>query len=116
MSTILQTASPSDGREPPVLPKFETSDGEWQLCLDCYRTFIEDVTGIEASDELSTRELKTIQSRLEGCVETYKRDGDCLCDGFENYEHLDSMEDVHELTRFFRTLVASRIEGTELTQ
>ena len=101
------------GREPPDIPGVTQSDGEWQLDLDYYRSFITDVTGIDAEDDLSTDQVKTIQTRLEGCIERYRRDGICLCDDLDRYEYVDSMEVVHELSRFFRALVASRVETPE---
>lgn len=103
--------SSSDGRRLPELTGFEESDGEWQLELDHYRSFISDVTGIELSRELTPREMKIIQSRLEGCVERYERTNSCVCDQLERYENIDSMNTVHELSRFFRVLVSTQAEG-----
>jgi hypothetical protein len=95
------------GREAPELTGFEENEGKWKLNLDYYRDFIKHVTGVEPTGELSPRKVKTIQSRLEGCVESYERSGSCVCDGFERYEHVDSIERVHEMSRFFRVLVNS---------
>lgn len=112
MTKIIFDASYPGGRDPPDLGGFEHKDGEWRLRLDGYERFIEDVTGVAVDDNISPRELKTIQSRIEGCVATYKRSGGCMCDEFESYEHVDSLETVQELSRFFRVLVATRIEGS----
>lgn len=101
----------SDGRRPPELTGFEENNGEWQLELNYYRSFISDVTGIEPTRELSPREMKTIQSRLEGCIESYERTDSCVCDQFECYEYIDSMSTVHELSRFFRGLVSAQTVG-----
>ena len=111
MIVICSAVSSSDGRQPPKLPGVTEIDGEWKLELDYYRKFIEEVTGVEVTDEVSPNQLKTIQSRLEGCVASYKQSGDCLCTDLSSYEHLDSMTTVHELSRFFRVLVADRIES-----
>lgn len=115
MSPHIQTEPCSGGREPPSLTGFENQDGMWQLDTDYYRTFIEDVTGIDLHGTPSTQDIKLVQGRLEGCLEAYERDGDCTCQDFEQYEHVDSLETAHELARFFRVVVAVRIEDTELT-
>ncbi|MFB6296157.1 MAG: hypothetical protein ABEH66_04855 [Halobacteriales archaeon] len=109
----LRTEPGSEGREPPDVEGVERRDGEWRLRLEFHDSFIRDVTGIETTGGVSTRELKTIQSRLEGCVETYKREGACACEEFWRYDHLDSIDAVRELARFFRAIVASRIEAGE---
>ena len=49
------------------------------------------MTGVNPADGLSRSELKTVQTRLEGCIEAYKREGDCICDEFSRYEYLDSI-------------------------
>jgi hypothetical protein len=100
----------ADGREPPQLPGFEQEGENWTLRLDYYESFIEEVTGVDIDGDLSRRQLKTIQSRLEGCLEGYNRNGSCLCEDIDRYEHVESMETIHELSRFFRILVARRIE------
>ncbi|MEF8843732.1 MAG: hypothetical protein V5A62_19255 [Haloarculaceae archaeon] len=69
------------------------------------------MTGIEVVDGLSNRELKTIQVRLEGCIEGYERTGRCACDDFGRYERVDSIRTVRELAQFFQRLVEIRIEG-----
>jgi len=115
MSPHIQTEPSSDRREPPSLIGFENHDGIWQLDTEYYRSFIEDVTGINLHGTPSIHEIKLVQGRLEGCLEAYERDGDCTCQNFGEYEHVDSVETVHELARFFRVVVAVRIEDTELT-
>ena len=111
MIARFRIGSYSDGRRRPELTGFEENDGEWQLDLNHYRNFISDVTGVEPTCELSSREMKTIQSRLEGCVETYERTDNCACDQLERYECIDSMSDIHELSRFFRVFVSMQTEG-----
>ena len=111
MNALICAPSHSDGREPPDLAGFEQENGEWRLRLDSYETFIHEVTGVEVTGDLSPQQLKTVQSRLEGCLEGYERSGSCLCDDLHRYGHIDSMDTVHELSRFFRMLVASRVEG-----
>lgn len=101
----------SDGRRCPELTGFEENGGEWQLDLNHYRNFIYNVTGVEPTCELSSREIKIIQSRLEGCLETYERTDNCVCDQLERYECIDSMSDIHELSRFFRVFVSIQTEG-----
>lgn len=112
MTEIIFDTSYPGGRDPPDIDGFEHKDGEWRLKLDGYERFIEDVTGVAVDDNISVRELKTIQSRIEGCVATYKRSGECMCDDLQDYEYIDSMETVQELSRFFRVLVATRIEDS----
>ncbi len=102
-----------DGRNPPELPGLEQQDGEWGLRADYYQQIIEDVTGVDLAGGLPASELKTVQTRLEGCIETYKREGECLCDEFSRYQYVDSMPTVHELARFFRVLVATRVENPD---
>jgi hypothetical protein len=106
----LQTQLSMRGREPPELAGFEALENLWRLRIDYYQKFLAEVTGITPSHELSPSELKTIQSRLEGCIETYEHEGHCMCDEFSRYEYIDSIADVHELSRFFRVLVTNRIE------
>jgi len=101
----------SDGRRCPELTGFEENDGKWQLDLNYYDNFISEVTGVEPTCELSSREMKTIQSRLEGCLETYERTNNCVCDQLDRYECVDSMSAVHELSRFFRVFVSMQTEG-----
>lgn len=110
MDVSIRTDLRSDGLRPPDLPGFETAEGNWQLRLHYYGSFIEDVTGVEVDGGLSRDETKVVQNRLEGCVEAYEREGNCRCDGFASYERVDSIETVHELARFFRALVATRFE------
>lgn len=104
-----------DGRNPPELPGLEQQDGEWRLRADHYQQIVEDVTGVDLADGLSAAEMKTVQTRLEGCIETYKREGDCICDEFSRYEYVESISAVHELARFFRVLVATRVENPDAT-
>lgn len=115
MSLQLHTTPCSDGREEPSLTGFRSVDGDWQLDVSYYKPFIKDVTGVELVGTPSQRELKLIQSRLEGCLEAYGRRGNCACRDFEQYPHIDSRETVHELARFFRILVAVEVENTDLT-
>lgn len=109
----LQTEPPRSHRAPTALPGFDHHEGAWQLRVDYYQEFISDVTGIELTNGLSASELKTIQSRLEGCIETYGREGCCMCEEFSRYEHVDSIATVRELARFFRVLVMSRFENPQ---
>jgi hypothetical protein len=104
-----------DGRSPPELPGLEQQNGEWRLRADYYQQFVEDVTGVNPTDGLSASELKTVQTRLEGFIETYKREGNCICAEFSQYEYVDSISTVHELARFFRVLVTTRVENPEAT-
>jgi|GEM_PF-5733094 hypothetical protein len=92
-------------REPPTLATLEQTDDTWQLDLTPYRTFIADVTGVELTDSPSHRDLKTVQSRLEGCVESYARDGNCKCRDLGQYEQIESYTTVRELAQFFRVAV-----------
>ena len=101
------------GRSPPELPGLEQQDGEWRLRADYYQQFLEDVTGIDPADGLSASELKTVQTRLEGCIETYEREGNCISDEFSRYGYVDSISTVHELARFFRVLVTTRVENPD---
>lgn len=101
------------GRDPPDLPGLEQYGSEWRLRTDYYQGIIEDVTGVDPADGPSTSELKTVQTRLEGCIETYEREGDCLCDEFSRYEYADSISTVHELARFFGVLVVTRAENPD---
>lgn len=110
----LRCDSETSHREPPELPGLDHREGTWQLRMDYYRTFIADVTGIEPPPGPSTSELKTIQSRLEGCIETYEREGQCSCDEFSRYEYVDSIATVHELARFFRVLATDPIENNAI--
>lgn len=112
MMELLFDATHQGGRNPPDLDGFEREAGEWRLELGKYRQFIGDVTGVTVDTNISSREIKTIQSRLEGCISTYRRTGECVCDNLHDYEHIDSMETVEELARFFRVLVATRIEDS----
>ena len=112
MAVLIRVAD-LDGRNPPDLPGLELQDGEWRLRADYYQPFVEDVTGVDIADGLSASELKTVQTRLEGCIEMYKREGECICDEFSRYEHVDSISAVHELARFFRVLVAKRVENPD---
>lgn len=107
----LWTAPRSEGRDLPDVEGVERRDGEWRLRMDYYDRFIREVTGIEATGGVSSRDLKTIQCRLEGCVETYEREGSCTCDAFERYEHVESIAEVRELARFFRAAVVSHVEA-----
>lgn len=109
----LRTEPPSDGREPPDIDGFEHAHGEWRLQVEHYRDFLADVTGVDVSESLTPRELKTIQGRLEGCIERYEREGRCRCDDLAGYEAIEDVEDVHDLARFFRVLVANRVEDSE---
>jgi len=116
MAALIRADSETSGREPPTLPGLEQIDTEWVLRVDNYEQFIEEVTGVEVTAELTPQQMKTIQSRIEGCVEGYRRSGDCVCDEFARYEHINSIEAVHELSRFFRVLVASHVEGETPTE
>lgn len=107
---VLRTDPPVDGRTPPALAGFEEDDGEWQIDLEYYRSFLQDVTGVAIDTAVSPAQLKTIQSRLEGCIENYERTGSCVCEAFDRYEHVDSMATVHELARLFRVLVTQHVE------
>lgn len=111
MTELIRSAADQGGREPPDLPGFEQTGEEWELRVDYYERFIEDVTGVEVTAELTPQQMKMIQSRIEGCVEGYKRSGSCTCSEFDKYEHVDSIDTVQELSRFFRALVANRVEG-----
>jgi len=111
MTQIIHTAADSGGREPPEIPGFEQTEEEWKLRVDYYEQFVEEVTGVEATSDLTPQQMKTIQSRIEGCIEGYKRSGSCACSEFAKYEHVDSIDVVQDLSRFFRVLVASRVEG-----
>lgn len=104
-----------DGRNPPELAGLEQQDGEWRLRAAHYQQIVEDVTGVDLADGLSAAEMKTVQTRLEGCIETYKREGDRICDEFSRYEYVESISAVHELARFFRVLVATRVENPDAT-
>jgi len=106
-----RTAPRSNGRDPPDTEGIEGRDGEWHLRVDYYDRFIRDVTGIETTGGVSPRDLKTIQCRLEGCVETYEREGSCACDAFGRYEHVESIGEVRELARFFRAAIVSHVEA-----
>lgn len=110
------TDAPLDGRKEPVIPGFERVDDKWQLRLDYYEMFIQEVTDIDVDNNLSKDEIKTIQNRLEGCFEVYKRENSCICDNFERYEYVDSIETVRRLSRFFRVLVANRVERVQPDQ
>ena len=113
MSTTWLRSEPDTGsREPPALSGFEYREGMLQLRADYYRQFVTEVTGIELTSELSATEPMMVRSRLEGCIETYERDGECACDEFSRYEHVDSIETVHELARFFRALAGTPVENT----
>lgn len=114
MVAWIRTKDPK-GRDPPDLPGLEHHCSEWGLRADYYQGFIEDVTGVDPADGLSTSELKTVQTRMEGCIETYKREGDCICDEFSRYGYVDSISTVHELARFFRVLVVTRVENPDTT-
>jgi len=111
---ILQVTYPG-GRNPPQLDGFEHDAGEWRLELSEYQRFVENITGVTLDTDISAREMKTIQSRLEGCISAYKHSGECICDNLQGYEHIDSMETVQELARFFRVLVATRVEDSPPT-
>ena len=115
MRLRVHTASSPDEREPPTLTGFDELDDCWQLELSYYRDIIADVTGVELDEVPSDDEIKIIQSRIEGCLEAYERDGQCVCQKFGQYTHVDSFETVHDLARFFRAAVAARIEPGELT-
>ena len=80
----------------------------WRLDLAPYRTFIADVTGVKLTETPAQSELKTVQSRLEGCVESYARDGDCKCHDLAQYEQIGSFTTVRELAQFFRIAVESK--------
>lgn len=110
MTELILDATHTIVRNPPVLDGFEQDAGEWYLELDEYQQFIEDVTGVTVDADISPRGMKTIQSRLEGCISAYKRSGECVCDNLQGYPHIDSMGTVEELARFFRLLVATRVE------
>lgn len=99
-------------RKPPALYGFTHQSGEWRLNLSYYERFIEEVTGVEIEDNLSPQKIKTIQSRIEGCVASYQRSGRCICDNLSKYEYVDSMGTVRELSRFFRIWVSTYIEGS----
>lgn len=49
------------------------------------------------------------------CIETYLREGNCLCDEFSRYEYVDSISTVHELARLFQVVVATRVENPDAT-
>ena len=114
MAVLIRIAD-LDGRNPPDLPGLKLQDGEWRLRADYYQQFVEDVTGVDIADGLSASELKTVQTRLEGCIETYKREGNCICAEFSRYEYVDSISTVHEFTRFLRVPVDTRVENPEAT-
>lgn len=110
MTRTLRIEPPVDGRSYPEIPGVKRDSGEWELQLDYYDTLILEITGIDVGSGVSNTDIKVIQNRLEGCVENYKRENSCLCDEFDRYEHVDSIDTVQELARFFRTVVADRIE------
>lgn len=112
MMELIFDATHPGGRNPPDLDGFEHEAGEWRLELGKYRRFIEDITGVTVDTNISSREIKTIQSRLEGCISAYRRSGECVCDNLQDYEYVDSIGTVEELARFFRVLVATRIEDS----
>lgn len=101
-------------RKPPTLGALEQTDDTWRLDLAPYRTFIADVTGVKLTETPAQSELKTVQSRLEGCVESYARDGDCKCHDLAQYEQIASFTTVRELAQFFRIAVEAERPGEEL--
>jgi|APHM01.1.fsa_nt_gi hypothetical protein len=104
----LRTEAPGRGRKRPTLPGFERVDGEWRLRLDRYESLIEAVAAVDVSDGVSQTEMKLVQTRLEGYVGTHKRDDHAGDLG--QYSGVDSVATVQELARFFRVLVANRVE------
>jgi hypothetical protein len=103
MSDLLRTDPPAGNPEPPAIDGLERRDGEWCLRVGFYRGFIERVTGVAVGPETGCRELELVRSRLEGCIESYERTGSCRYDEFDRYEHVDSIDTVRGLARFFRS-------------
>jgi hypothetical protein len=58
----------------PSLDGLTVHEGRWELSLGPYRTMIGRVTGVDPTDDLDLRELATITSRLEGYVESERRE------------------------------------------
>lgn len=96
---------PTSTHPAPALTGLQQTDDRWQLNLKPYRHFISDVTGVTLADGLSPQELKIIQSRLEGCVESYTRSNDCKCNNLGQYDQIDSFESIRELAQVFRFAV-----------
>jgi hypothetical protein len=94
-------------REPPTLAGLKQSEAGWRLDLTLYRHFIADVTGVELTERPSPRELKTVQSRLEGCIESYTHDGECKCHDLTQYDQIASFATVRALAQVFRVAVES---------
>jgi hypothetical protein len=109
MPHLLRT-EPTDDREPPAIDGLDRRDGEWCLRVDYYEAFIERVTGVAVGPETGLRELELVRSRLEGCIESYERTGGCRYDEFDRHEHVDSIDTVRGLARFFRSLSRARVE------
>lgn len=100
--------------EPPTLPSLQETDDMWELDLTQYEAFISDITGVSSTETLSLQELQTIQSRLEGCIESYTRDGECKCHDLTEYSCIDSFVTVRKLAQFFRVAVENKTQRPTL--
>lgn len=103
--------SPSN-RGPPSLPELHQTEEMWQLNLTPYAAFISDVTGVKLTETSSPDAIKTVQSRLEGCIESYTHNGECKCRDLGEYDRINSVGTVRKLAQFFR--VAAESEEVQL--
>lgn len=91
----------------------ELSDSEWRLDPDRYRRFVDALTGIEPSAELSPADCYRIGARLEGFIEQHRRRDEWAPTLVESYPEVDSLEEIVWLARFFRECHDCRVATAE---
>jgi hypothetical protein len=89
---------------------FEVSDDEWQLDPEVYREFVESVTGMDVSDELSASQCYRIRNRLEAFIEERRRHDEWGERLAEDHPAIESLDEIVELAAFFRELYDHRVE------
>lgn len=83
-------------------PYLCVKDGNWQPDTDYYAPFIQEVTGVSVSDDLSNHDCYRIGNRIQGFIEKMKRDGDWNCEEIASYPVVESTEEVFCISEFFR--------------
>ena len=98
---VIETTSSSSAPNEDVAG-FEVTESGWRLDIDYHRGFIESVTGISPSQNLSASDCYRIGNRLEAFIDESKRAGEWTEELVENYSEVDSLRQIYWLARFFR--------------
>ena len=96
------TTSPDSNYLPPSIPGLELTDDEWRLNPEEYEQFITATTGVSPTADLDASDCYRIGNRLEGFLETRKRNEEWTDTVGDTHPDIESVDEVLALARFFR--------------